>query len=274
LLAVLAYVLAASTGRVIHEADSPFGGVRVEERRGGVRALYTLEGRTLQSAAVPGRPLDLHVEYTRVAAIGLGLVPEDAHILYVGLGGGAMPMHARHVLPAATIDVVEIDAVIIDAARRYFAFTTGAGMRVHEADGRAFIEQAPPAAWDLIVLDAFSDDEIPRALATQEFLATVRSRLRPGGVVVANLWTSAPLYDAMLATYLAVFADVHVIRVGRRAQNIVIARDADERLSRETLVARARTLAQRTDVGFRLAPLIERGHRLPSAPAAAPLRDR
>ncbi len=88
---------------------------------GGLRTLYTGAGRARQSVVRPGDPRHLALPYTRVATIGLALVAPDAHILYVGLGGGAMPMHARSVLPRASIDVVELDPLIIEVAQQVFA---------------------------------------------------------------------------------------------------------------------------------------------------------
>jgi spermidine synthase len=171
LVAAALWYLATPGSRTIYEADSEFGGVRVTEARDGLRALYTGAGRGRQTALYPDRPLHLESAYTRVGMIGLALVPPDARILFVGLGGGAMPTYTRHVLPDAAIDVVEIDPVIVDVAQRFFAFRPDERLRVHTGDGRAFIEAAAPGTYDLIVLDAFSDDAIPRALATREFSA-------------------------------------------------------------------------------------------------------
>src|SRR5690606_39338346 len=96
-------------------------------------------------------------EFRRVlfrSAIGLALVAPDARILYVGLGGGAMPMHAHDVLPRAAIDVVEIDPLIVDVAQAWFGFRPDSLLRVRTRDGRAFIEAAPPQSWDMDALAA------------------------------------------------------------------------------------------------------------------------
>jgi spermidine synthase len=273
LIALVAWLVTSVAGRTVFRGESTFGAVRVVERWDGVRTLYIGAGRAQQSAVVPGRPLDLQLEYTRTAAIGLALVPGGARILYVGLGGGAMPMHTRQVLPGADIDVVEIDPLVVAVAHEWFGFMSDERLRIHTADGRAFIEAAPPDRWDLVVLDAFSDDVIPIPLATREFLETLRSRLATGGVVVGNLWTSAPLYDAMLATYQAVFADVVLVRVARRNQVIVVAHTGATPLTRGNLLAAAEALAARTELGFDLPPRVSRGYERPGRVAAPVLRD-
>jgi spermidine synthase len=272
-LLAIGYAAADSRVRVLYEAESPFGRIQVSERADGLRLLRTGERAVLQTALHPGRPKHLESPYVRVAMIGLALVPADSRILFVGLGGGVMPTYTRHVLPDARIDVVEIDPAIVDVARRFFGFTPDAQMAVRTADGRAFLARAPPASWDLIVLDAFSADEVPFALTTREFLETVRSRLRPGGVVVSNLWSAGAAYAPMLATYDAVFEQVHLVRVPRRAQRILVAGAAEVRLDRDALVGASRALAARADLGFQLAPLVRRGYEPLPRITAPVLRD-
>ncbi len=271
---VLALAVALYTQRpqAIFERTGDFGRVRVVEAADGLRTLYTGDGRARQSAVYPGRPDHLQLAYSRVGMIGLALVPADARILFVGLGGGAMPMYARHMLPQADIEVVEIDPLIVDVAQRYFGFRQDVRMRVHTDDGRAFLEDTAPATYDLIVLDAFSDDEVPRALTTRQFLETVRSRLTPGGVVVSNLWSGNPVYPSMVATYGAVFEDVHLVKVPGRDQRILVA-PAEGQLERAALVQAARSLAARVDLGFDLPALVEQGYERPELRAAPVLED-
>lgn len=248
--------------------------MRVVEESDGLRALVTGSGNARQSAIYPGRPRHLELAYTRVAMVGLALAAPDARILFVGLGGGAMPMYTRQVLPRARIEVVEIDPVIVRVAQSHFGFRPDSLLRVHTGDGRAFIEGAPPATYDLIVLDAFSDDAIPPSLATVEFLRAVRERLAPGGVVVSNLWSGNPLYGRMVATYRAVFRQVDLVRVPGREQRILVAGTGPAPLGRDELARRARALEERVELGFTLAGVVERGwESAGGAPEGAPLRD-
>lgn len=239
LLAVLLALLLTQRPRVVFDEIGEFGRVRVAEDASGTRTLYTGAGRARQSVIHPGEPLRLELPYTRVAAIGLALVAPDARILYVGLGGGAMPMHAHHVLPRAAIDVVEIDPLIVDVAQTWFGFRPDSLLRVHTGDGRAFIEAAPPQSWDMVVLDAFSDDAIPYSLATREFLEAVRSRLAPSGILLSNLWTAGDLYDSMLSTYHSVFGNVHLLQVPERRQVVLLVSVPPRTVTRDSLLEAA-----------------------------------
>lgn len=253
----------------LFEGESEFGRVRVVERSDGVRELYAGEGRVRQSAILPGRPMHLELPYTRVASVGLALVPPTGRILYVGLGGGAMPMHAREVFPGARIEVVEIDPLVVEVAQRYFGFRPDEALSVHTADGRDFIEGAAPGSWDLVVLDAYNDDSVPRALVTRTFLEAVRRALSSTGVVVANLPSSHAVSPSMLATYGAVFPTLHRLSVPGRNQWIVVALPEGRILDRGGLGQAARVLAARRLLGFDLPRLVEGGYidaPLPDAP--------
>jgi spermidine synthase len=273
LLLAAYWAWSALGSRVIFEGESAFGRVRVVERADGLRELRIGPGRARQSALYPGRPEHLELAYSRVATVGLALVPADARVLYVGLGGGAMPIFARRMLPDARVEVVEIDPLVVEVAQRFFGFRPDARLAVHTADGREWIERAPPGSWDLVVLDAFSDDEIPSALTTREFLEAVRRALAPGGVVVSNLWTSVPEYPSMLATYRAVFGEVRLIRVSRRAQRVLVATPGSRGLDRDALVAASDALARRAGLPFDLPRLVREGYEGVPEPDAPVLED-
>jgi len=54
-------------------------------------------------------------------------------------------------------------------------------------DGRALLAAQAPGAYDVIALDAFGVDDLPRRLASEEMFALCRERLRPGGALAVNV---------------------------------------------------------------------------------------
>ncbi|MGI9626437.1 MAG: spermidine synthase [Longimicrobiales bacterium] len=257
--AVAVTVFAVVRAPVIYQTDSAFGHIFVTENRRGVRSLYFGEGKARQGAAVPGRPTHLEVAYMRVATVGLALPAKVDRVLFVGLGVGAMPMYTRAKWPEAHIDVVEIDPVVVDVAEHYFGFARDGRMEVHVEDGRTFIESGAGPSYDLIVLDAYSDEGVPRHLTTHEFLSAVRARLAPNGIVVSNLWGSSSVYGSMLATFEEAFGDLAVVRAGG-VQRIVVVSNGGGPLDEEGMVEAASKLARRFSLGFDLPRLIRAGY--------------
>src|SRR5438477_7631573 len=114
--------------------------------------------------------------------------------------------------PRLRVRVVELDAAVVAAARRWFAFPRS--IPVDVTDGRRYLERNRQRH-DVIVLDAYYADSIPFHLTTREFLELVRDRLRPGGVVVANVIGSlegdgSKLLRSFVRTYREVFPTVEL----------------------------------------------------------------
>ena len=145
--------------------------------------------------AVAARPDVLAMEYTKaIAAQVLGLTSLLAadgcrvRILCLGGGAGSLPLFLGAFLPHAHVDVVEIDAVVV-AAARHCGFDAAAAalgnVHVHVAAAQDFLAAGSREAYDIVVLDCFTgDDGVPHELLEQPFLGRLRAHLRASGSAV------------------------------------------------------------------------------------------
>ncbi len=227
--------------RLIHREPSVYNGtLLVSEDSRGLRVLRFSEGGARQSVVKPGDPDHLELAYTRAFPVTLAWVPQPRRILVVGLGGGSIPRFLHHRLPEATIDAVELDPGVVKLARELFDVQEDDRLRLHVADGRAWIERASQR-YDLVVLDAYGASAPPPALITREFLASVRSLLTDQGLVVGNLWNRNynPRYDDMVTTYLDIFGEVSILALEGVGNTLVISGPASTRHDRDELLHRA-----------------------------------
>ncbi len=172
-------------------------GLEVTEER-GTRTLH-LGSRAIQSAMRVSRPWDLELAYTRAMMGFLMFNPMPQEVLMIGLGGGSLAKFIRKQRPQTRITAVEIDPRVIAAARAHFELPPDdATLRVVEADGALYVRQHPGSA-DIILLDGFDAGNQVEALATQTFYAACRRVLKPGGILVVNLWGR----DSEFAEYFA-----------------------------------------------------------------------
>lgn len=210
-------------------------------RQGGVYQSATyLDERRFEPVFAYQRAFDVlfETEGTLRAVRGSGV----AHVLAIGGGGYAWPKHTLMHHPDLQMDVVEIDGAVTEIARRWFFVDelqrmAGDRLQLVTADGRAFIEDAPRAAYDAVVNDTFAGGEPVRALASVEALRTVRACLVPNGLYLANVVSRDEGEDLTflrdtVATCAALFARVWVVPatdedLGGEDNYIVIASDGD-----------------------------------------------
>ena len=107
----------------------------------------------------------------------------------VGLGTGALASYAR---PDQAWTFFELDPAVERLARasrrKVKKRSSRAGsLDVVIGDARRRLAEAPDAAFDLLVLDAFSSDAIPVHLLTAEAFELYERKLAPGGVILMHL---------------------------------------------------------------------------------------
>ncbi|MEW6283700.1 MAG: spermidine synthase, partial [Candidatus Eremiobacterota bacterium] len=142
--------------KVLFSRSSLFNGTVLVVQQGPYRILqFRDEGQvTEQSRCEVSRPDRLLHEYTRIQLLGLCFRPGPRRILVVGLGGASLSKALARLCPTAVIDNVEIDPIVVDAARAYFFYREGPRMRTFAEDARVYAARCRES-YDLIFLDAF-----------------------------------------------------------------------------------------------------------------------
>ncbi len=182
---------------------SPEMTVEVTEAR-GIRQLQ-LGTQAIQSAMRISRPWDLELAYTRaMMACLLFLTGPDA-VLMIGLGGGSLAKFIRKHRPATNITAVEISPQVVSAAHSHFFLPEDdEHLRVLVGDGAEYVPAHPTSA-DIILLDGFDAGSQVEALASLEFYQACRRALKPGGVLVVNLWGRDPEFVTWFSRLVAAF---------------------------------------------------------------------
>ena len=129
--------------------------------------------------------------------------PQGKRGLVIGLGTGIMPR--RFAAHGIETEVVDIDPVVVSAARTHFGFP--AGQNVNLVDARYFLATAS-ARYDYIILDVFSGDSTPGYLLSREALELVRARLESGGVLGINFMGSLGGERRMTASVMRTLEEV------------------------------------------------------------------
>jgi spermidine synthase len=170
---------------------------RPQVRTHGDKRLLEFQPGMVQSEMRLSRPDHLVLSYARAMMCFVLFHPQPEHIVMVGLGGGSLAKFCYRYLPHSRITVLELRADVI-ALREQFAIPRdNARFRIIQADAADYMPQLAGGA-DVLLVDGFDHQGLPPALGSAAFYADCRRALRPGGVMVANIFSYDPQYGAML----------------------------------------------------------------------------
>ena len=229
---------------VIHREKSLYRNIVVTEKAGKRCLVFSVKRQERNQPCVDiNDPQHIVFAYVRMIFAGLLVNPEPTRGLMIGMGGGTISSVLTSIYPDLTMDLVEVDAAVVNVATDYFGFRKTPQIDVHVTDGRVFARRAlrRKEKYDLIILDAFTGEYIPEHLMTVEFLENIKSLLTPGGIVIANTFTGSSLYHHESATYSAVFGPLFNLKMPGTGNRVIVASTVDLPNS-ETLMANAMTL--------------------------------
>ena len=192
----------------------------VSERH-GVRTLH-IGSDTVQSAMRLARPNDLELSYTRSMMAFLLFMPAPRHALLIGLGGGSVAKFIYHRLPSVRMTAVEVSSQVVAIARSYFQVPAdNPRLQVVIADGAEYIAREDAAA-DAVIVDGYDADAHAEELASKSFYEACRSRLKPGGMFVVNLWGGDRLFATLLKRIEGAFPAGTLCLPAERPGNVIV----------------------------------------------------
>lgn len=256
---------AADRPKVVFDKPSAYGRVVVVENARQRALRFDDVDGVDQSILSLDDPASVPMEYVRYAGMGLLFVPEPERVLMIGLGGGSFSGLMHRVLPEARVDVVEVNAVVVEAAKSFFGLVEDERYRVHLADGAAFVHDVK-ARYDIIFADAgVGDGFIPEHLTADRFFSALRERLARNGVLVVNLGLNGPK-NALIARRVKAAFDGGVcagVSTPVDANYLVFATMNPAALDTQRLRAHAVKIDDRRLLPYPLAPLAAQLGRCP-----------
>jgi spermidine synthase len=183
----------------------------------------------LQSEMNIEEPDQLVFGYTRAMMSFLLFEPSPERIAMIGLGGGSLAKYCYRYLPQTEIAVVEINPDVI-ALRNEFAIPADdARFKVVLGDGAAFVKESSEQ-FNVLMVDGFDAAGLPDELSSQQFYDDCFASLADNGIMVANLWSSNGLYNALVSRIETSFAGhIVVVSADDSPNKIVLAVKNNER---------------------------------------------
>jgi spermidine synthase len=177
--------------------------VAEQTRPNGRRARYLMTAAVregAQSIIYTDNPSELASDYTKFYDLAFYYNPGVKKILMLGGGGYCVPRYLVATrsddqrLPTFSMDIVEIDPGITNAARKYFNLQDSPALTIYHEDARAFLNRAAQerqGSYDAVFADVFGSwYSIPFHLTTVEAAQAMSDLLAPDGVLISNVISS------------------------------------------------------------------------------------
>ena len=175
----------------------------------------------VQSRMQLQHPDALDLRYTRTMMGFLRFMPAPESIAMIGLGGGSLAKFCHRYLPKARIDVAELNPHVIALRDTFRVPPDSKRFRVVEADGARFVREAERRC-DVLLLDAFGPQGLPRTLSSQRFYDDCLDLLTSGGLLVSNFHSAARDFAACVLRVERSFASGVLVVEDREAGNSIV----------------------------------------------------
>jgi len=108
--------------------------------------------------------------------------------LILGLGAGSAAKVIHNYFPKADILGIEIDPLMIKLGKKYFDLAEIKNLEIKIADAISIItnSQLPIPNYQLILIDLYLGDKVPREAETDEFIKNVKNCLHSSGIAIFN----------------------------------------------------------------------------------------
>ncbi|MDO9069076.1 MAG: fused MFS/spermidine synthase, partial [Deltaproteobacteria bacterium] len=184
--------------------DSFYGNMQVlENSHGNKRTRQLVVDATIQGGIDMASGASVYEYPYFLQFIPRVINPNGKECLVIGLGAGVIPMWYER--QGVRTDVVDIDPLVFDVARRFFAFNVSGESIVEDA--RYYLNRTGKR-YDYVILDVFNGDNTPFHVLSKEALMTLKQRMTLGGVLGINVWGNLKGDTYMTASIIRTLKEV------------------------------------------------------------------
>ncbi len=191
------------TEELLYSAQSPFQKIEIY-RTSNLGRMLVLDG------VIQLTEFDEFAYQEMLAHVPAFAHPEPRSALIIGGGDGGVARELAKHPSIETIDLCEIDEMVVAAARKYLPFIAcgfdDPRVRVHIGDGAEFVA-ARKSAYDLVIVDSSDPIGPNESLFNDDFYRHVKRALKPGGIAAAQA-ESYYLYPQVATRLTGIFQRV------------------------------------------------------------------
>jgi predicted membrane-bound spermidine synthase len=141
--------------------------------------------------------------------------------LILGFGGGDCAFKLEQYYPMVKITGVELDRKIVEACENYFKVKKLKNLKMVIDDGLKFVSETKNK-YDLIVIDVYVGQGMPKGFRTKVFFRQVKRRLNKNGTIIFNHLFFGEYKEMAERLIKTLEPEFNKIRLMRVASNLLI----------------------------------------------------
>ena len=106
-------------------------------------------------------------------------------VLLLGMGGGDIIKLLTSYQPTTKITAVEIVEELVEVAAKHFGITQNENLNIKIADAKDYMQKNKDI-FDLVIVDLYSGDDVPKFVTSQTFLAQIAAATGKHGQTIFN----------------------------------------------------------------------------------------
>uniref|UniRef100_A0A3Q3VYE2 eEF1A lysine and N-terminal methyltransferase n=1 Tax=Mola mola TaxID=94237 RepID=A0A3Q3VYE2_MOLML len=191
-----------------------------------------------------------------LAMLGMGNPHNKVSVLLVGLGGGGLPQFLRDFVPDVTVEVIEIDPVVMEVAKEWFGFRPDDRLTVTLGDGLeriSALEKEGGRLFDVVMFDVDNKDSTmgmsgpPAEFVESLILKKVSNLLTPKGIFILNLvCRNLALRKSVLERINAVFPTIFSKKIEGDVNEVLLCSCREKKTSDATCIPPSLTQAAKS----------------------------
>lgn len=187
-------------------------------------------------------------EYIQAMCLIL-LMQQPKSALVLGLGAGCLVSALHHGVKGIRITAVELRALVIDAARRFFRLPSSKKIQIHTANANHYIAQKPNRKTDIIFADIYGFKGVDLYQLRPEFIEDCKQHLKIGGSLVLNCWLEHQTHTGLLPFLQRKFSQVWQCELSS-GNWVILATDTPFNGNKKALRQQAEALNQATGINL------------------------
>ncbi|MEC4727105.1 ATP-binding protein [Shewanella sp. D64] len=176
-------------GTCISSIEDEHGPVYVYETKNS--RILSFDGKIYQSCMKLNNINGLHLGYTQAMMTGLLFIPKVTTATIMGLGAGSMAKNLLSSFPELEVHAIEYREAVAKTAKDYFYLPDTERLIIHIDDAVNYIKNTDVKS-DIIFSDLYNSEGMERKQVQLSYLRDCKNALNNQGVLVLNIWHTAP----------------------------------------------------------------------------------